>query len=305
MNARIEKYLDEHFEEMLEDLSSFVAIPSVSEDHDNVVKALRFALELAGKYGLKAESFLDDQVGVIEMGDGDETLGILTHVDVVPAGDPADWDSDPFETVIKDNRIYGRGTLDDKGMVIASLFAMRAVKELGLPLSKKVQLIMGTQEEVEWVDMDQYVKEYPLPDYGFTPDGEYPICNVQKGYVDHTIEFDVRDEAEPEGVYIKEIDAGIATNVVPDKARAVLSNGEVVLGTGRAAHSCHPETGENAIFDLKSKLDEKHLAPSKLWDLLNAVARDLSDIYGSNVGLYSADEYYMGEYVHRNVFSPT
>ena len=305
MNAQIEKYLENHFQEMLDDLSEFVAIPSVSSDHENVVKALRFILALAEKYGFKAWSVLDEQVGIIEMGEGDETLGILTHVDVVPPGDLEDWNTDPFTTVIKDNRIYGRGTLDDKGMVLSSLYAMRAVKELGLPIKKKVQLIMGTQEEVEWVDMDQFVKEYPLPDYGFTPDGEYPICNIEKGTVDQTLEFDVKDEKEPEGVYLKKLDIGIANNVVPGKARATLSNGEEILAIGKAVHSCQPERGENAIFKLKEMLNEKGLAPSRLGDLLNAVAEDLSDPFGSKVGLYSADEYYMGEFVHRNAFSPT
>lgn len=86
MNAQIEKYIDDHFEEMLKDLKDFVAIPSVSSDHDNVVRALRFVLDLAEGYGFKAYSVLNDQVGIIEMGEGKETLGILTHVDVVPRG---------------------------------------------------------------------------------------------------------------------------------------------------------------------------------------------------------------------------
>ncbi|MBR5740313.1 MAG: Sapep family Mn(2+)-dependent dipeptidase, partial [Firmicutes bacterium] len=305
MNAQLEKYLEDHFEDMLDDISRFVAIPSVSTDHENVVRALKYALELGDEYGFKAESFLDDQVGVIEMGEGNETLGILAHVDVVPPGDPEDWETDPFETVIKENRIYGRGTLDDKGMIIASLYAMRAVKELGLPIYKKVQLIMGTQEEVEWVDMDRYVKEYPLPDYGFTPDGEYPICNIEKGNIDHTLEFDTTDEEEPRGIYLKELDIGVANNVVPGKARAVLSNGEEIVAAGKSVHSCQPERGDNAIFRLKEMLDERDLAPNKLKTLLDAVTEDLSDPFGSKVGLYSDSEYYMGEFVHRNSFAPT
>lgn len=305
MNSFIEKYLNDHFNDMQRDLEKFIAIPSVSSDHKNVLKALHYILDLAKGYGFDAKSVLDGQVGIIEMGSGDETLGILTHVDVVPTGDLEDWDTDPFTAVIKDGRMYGRGTIDDKGMIIASLYAMRAVKDLGLPLKKKVQLIMGTQEEVEWVDMDAYVKEYSLPDYGFTPDGEYPICNIEKGTVDQTLEFDVKDESEPDGVYLKKLDIGIANNVVPGKARAVLSNGEEVLAIGRSVHSCQPERGDNAIFVLREMLKGKNLAPSKLGALLNAVSDDLSDPFGSKVGLYSADEYYMGEFVHRNAFSPT
>ena len=128
MKTELKEFLKAHEKEMQSDLMDFIRIPSVSSDHENVVKALHFALDLAEKYGFETESFLDDQVGMIRMGTGDETLGILTHVDVVPPGDAADWDTDPFEPVIKDNRMYGRGTIDDKGMIVASLYAMRAVR---------------------------------------------------------------------------------------------------------------------------------------------------------------------------------
>ncbi len=305
MNQKIRLFLEEHEKDMHDDLKAFIDIPSVSSDHENVVRALRFILELAKTYGFEARSVLEDQVGVIEMGSGDETLGILTHVDVVPPGDMEDWDTDPFAAVIKDGRMYGRGTIDDKGMIIASLYAMRAVKELGLPLTKKVQLIMGTQEEVSWTDMDAYVKAYPLPDYGFTPDGEYPICNIEKGTVDQTMEFDITDTEEPEGLYLKGLDIGIANNVVPGKAKAQLSDGSEITAVGKAVHSCQPERGDNAMFILTDQLKEMELEPNKLLSLLEAVREDMSDPFGSKVGLYSENEYYMGEFVHRNAFAPT
>ena len=305
MNQRIRSFLEENEKNMQDDLKAFIAIPSVSSDHENVVQALRFILKLAETYGFEARSVLEDQVGVIEMGSGDETLGILTHVDVVPPGDMEDWDTDPFAAVIKDGRMYGRGTIDDKGMIIASLYAMRAVKEQGLPLTKKVQLIMGTLEEVSWTDMDAYVKAYPLPDYGFTPDGEYPICNIEKGTVDQTMEFDITDTEEPEGLYLKGLDIGIANNVVPGKAKAQLSDGREIIAVGKAVHSCQPERGDNAMFILTDQLKEMELEPNKLLSLLEAVREDMSDPFGSKVGLYSENEYYMGEFVHRNAFAPT
>ena len=305
MNQKIRLFLEEHEKDMHDDLKAFIGIPSVSSDHENVVRALRFILELAKTYGFEARSVLEDQVGVIEMGSGDETLGILTHVDVVTPGDMEDWDTDPFTAEIKDGRMYGRGTIDDKGMIIASLYAMRAVKELGLPLTKKVQLIMGTQEEVSWTDMDAYVKAYPLPDYGFTPDGEYPICNIEKGTVDQTMEFDITDTEETEGLYLKGLDIGIANNVVPGKAKAQLSDGSEITAVGKAVHSCQPERGDNAMFILTDQLKEMELEPNKLLSLLEAVREDMSDPFGSKVGLYSENEYYMGEFVHRNAFAPT
>ena len=305
MNSMIREYLETHKDEMYRDLEKFTAIPSVSSDKANVTKALHFILDLASEYGFDASSVLDDQVGVIEMGSGDETLGILAHVDVVPPGDPEDWETDPFEAVIKDGRMYARGTIDDKGMIIASLYAMMAVRELGLPLKKKVRLILGTQEEVKWTDMDAYVKEYELPDYGFTPDGEYPICNIEKGGLEICMDFDVSDDKEPDGAYLKGLDIGVAANVVPGKAKAYLSDGREITATGKAVHSCQPEKGTNAIFVLSDELEGMQLEESRLQRLLRSITEDMSDIFGEKLGIYSDTEYYQGEYVHRNAFSPT
>ncbi len=304
MNDFLNKYLDRHSYDMREDLENFVAIPSVSDDHENVVKALRYALDLAESYGFEARSVLDDQVGIIEMGEGEETLGILTHVDVVPPGDLNEWHTDPFDADVIEGRMYGRGTIDDKGMVIACLYAMRAVKEQGLRMNKKVQLIMGTQEEVEWTDMEAYVKAFPLPDYGFTPDGEYPICNIEKGTLDQTMEFDLPEDPG-EGLYLTGLDIGTANNVVPGKALAFLSDGRTIEARGKSCHSCQPELGDNAIFRLKEELDKLDLQENKLLNLLKDLCRDFSDIEGSGIGLRSESEYYEGEFVHRNVFAPT
>ena len=307
MNIKMKEYIDKHQEDMIRDLAELVAIPSESDDHEEVRKALRAVIDLASGYGFKAYSVLDDQVGIVEMGDGDETLGILTHVDVVPAGNPEGWLSDPYKLEIRDDKIYGRGTLDDKGMVIASLYAMMAIKDAGLPVNKKIQLIIGTQEEVEWTDMDQYVKEYPLPDYGFTPDGSYPICNIEKGYVDQTMEFDVSEDeaAGQDKPYIKELDIGTAVNVVPGIARAVLSDGEEITVHGVQCHSSQPEMGVNAMLLMGDELTKKDLCANSVLELLNAICSDFRDSQGGSLGLRSEDEYYQGEFVHRNIFTPT
>ena len=143
MKEFLKQYIENHKDEMLKDLADFVAIPSISSDIEKVTEALEFALKLGADMGFRVENYLDGQVGVIEIGEGEETLGILSHVDVVPAEDLDEWETDPFEAVIKDGKVYGRGTIDDKGMIIASLYAMKAVLESGAPLMKKVQLILG------------------------------------------------------------------------------------------------------------------------------------------------------------------
>lgn len=297
-------FIDRHFEDMLKDLAELIAIPSESDNNEKVREALRLTLDQAERLGFRAYSVLDEKVGIVEMGEGSETLGILTHVDVVPAGDPAQWDSDPYKAEVRDGRIYGRGTLDDKGLVVSSLYAMKAVKELGLPLHKKVQLIIGTQEEVEWTDMDEYVTKYPLPDYGFTPDGSYPICNIEKGYIDQIMEFDVTEDV-PQGLYLKELEIGTAVNVVPGEALAILSDGREIRVTGKACHSSQPEMGVNSIRLMGEELKKMDLKENKLLKLLYAVCDDFDDHYGEKLGLRSESDHYQGEFVHRNVLSPT
>jgi len=304
MKDFLAKYIDGHKEEILKDLSDFIAIASVSSDSEKVEEALNFALKLGENMGFKAESCADGQVGVIEMGEGDEILGILTHVDVVPAGDREEWATDPFEAVIKDGRMYGRGTLDDKGMIIASLYAMKAAAELNLPLKKRVQLIMGTQEEVSWTDMEAYMKEYRLPDYGFTPDGEYPICNIEKGSLSVELVFPL-DFQEDGSLQAVSVDCGIAANAVPGKASAVLSDGRTITAYGKGVHSCQPERGDNALFRLCDMLKEEGACENQLMRLMETVKDTFEDIFGSRLGLYSESEYYQGEFVHRNAFSPT
>ena len=171
MNRKeIDSFFESQMPFIMEDLRRLIAIPSVSSDKENVGKALDFVLSVGKRLGFRAESHLDHQVGVIELGEGDETVGILTHIDVVPQGDEELWKTPPFEMREIDGKLFGRGTLDDKGATLVSLYAMKAIVDSGQPLKKRVQLIIGTQEEVEWVDMEAYVKKFPLPDYGFTPE---------------------------------------------------------------------------------------------------------------------------------------
>ena len=304
MNEDVIRNVDSSSQQLLSDLRQLISIPSVSDDPEQVDRALRHILDLGRQFGFRAYTAADGRVGVIEMGPGEEgedieTLGILTHVDVVPPGDTSDWETPPFEMTIKGDAAYGRGTLDDKGMVLAS------VADTGRPQYKKTQLIIGTQEEVEWTDMYAYVRSCRLPDYGFTPDGEYPICNIEKGVIDISLEFDVTDPAPAKGVCVKSCNAGTVSNIVPGKAACLLSDGRNVEAFGRSVHSCQPEKGDNAIFHLTEKLESMELTENRLLQLIRKVSADLSDPLGRNVDLYSDGEYYEGEFVHRTILSPT
>ena len=126
---------------------------------------------------------IDNYAGDFEFGQGDEVLGIFAHLDVVPAG--SGWDTDPYEPVIKDGKLYARGSSDDKGPTMACYYALKIIKELELPVSKRVRFIVGTDEESGWGDMDYYFAHNGLkdPDFGFSPDAEFPIINGEKGNI--------------------------------------------------------------------------------------------------------------------------
>lgn len=305
MDQKLNDWIDGQEQEIINSLSELIAIKSVSTDLPKVKEGLDWILALADRLGFQAKSVLDGQIGVVEMGDGSETLGILTHVDVVSPGEPEQWDTDPFQLKLTDGKLYGRGTLDDKGMIIAALYAMKAAQMSGLPLRKKVQLIIGTQEEVKWTDIYAYVKVFPLPDYGFSPDGEYPICNIEKGSATYVLSYDFSKETDPQGLCLRDVQCGYVENLVPGKATARLSDGRTITAEGKAVHSCQPERGHNALFALYDALKPLGLAENGTYRLLREVCEHFQDVFGKSLGIYSPSEYFQGEFVHRNACSPT
>lgn len=309
----MKRYIDDHAQNIISDLKGFVDIPSVSSDKENVDKALDYALQLARNMGFEAKSVLNHQVGVIEIGEGEEAIGILSHVDVVPPENPQSWISPPFEMTERDGHLWGRGTMDDKGAIIVCLYAMKCLFESGEPLKKKVQMILGTQEEVEWSDMEAYVANFPLPDYGFTPDGEFPLCNIEKGCMDVELHFDLDETRDKDGWYFTSILAGQATNAVPGSCscqvvryqNGAAAESKTLTTTGKAVHSCQPEKGENAIFNMADLVAQTEHRENQVSRILMMLKEKFSSLYGEEVGLYSKSEMYNGEFVHRNVFAPT
>ena len=225
-------------------------------------KALDHFMNLAKKLGFKAEKF-DNYAMHIDMGEGKETLGILAHVDVVPEGD--NWTYPPYSGTIADGKIYGRGTLDDKGPAIISLFAMKAIADSGIKLNKKIRMILGADEESGSACLKYYFGELkmPYPDIAFTPDSSFPVTYAEKGSVRVKIK---KKFSTLKDVVIK---GGNAFNSVPNEANGVIPVdmlGEVknknkvefvkegnvykVFSAGIPAHGAHPEKGYNAISAL-------------------------------------------------------
>ena len=221
-----ENEIEKRKQDLLVDTQNLLKIKSVLDDEHKtdiapfgigVKEALDYMLELGAKDGFTVKN-VDHVAGHIEMGQGEELLGILCHVDVVPEGDG--WSSDPFGAEIRDGKIFARGALDDKGPTMAAYYAMKVIKELDLPLKKRIRMIIGTDEESEWRCVDHYFEVEEMPTLGFAPDADFPIIQAEKGIWDFAIIQSPAYEIEQALVDVVEFSSGRRMNMVPDYAKA-------------------------------------------------------------------------------------
>lgn len=176
---KIDRFVEEHREEILSDLSTLIAIPSVSipgsKEPEPFGKAcaevLDTALGLAKKHGLTTENH-SNWYGIAHQGEGPR-VGIFAHLDVVEAGEG--WQTDPFTMAEKDGWLFGRGVADDKGAAVIALYAARAVRELELQHHMRLEVYFGTSEEKGMSDLDRYLKENEEPDFSMVPDFLWPV----------------------------------------------------------------------------------------------------------------------------------
>lgn len=267
----IKSMVEGYREDLLNKLGELIAVNSEEGESTSEApfgegpkKALETALSLLDKDGFKTVN-VDNYAGYAEMGEGDELIGVIGHLDVVPAKKEDGWDTDPYEMVEKDGVLYGRGVADDKGAVVASMIAMKVLRDLNVPIKKRIRLIMGTNEESGSKCLEYYVKKEGHVDYGFTPDGEFPGVFGEKGMVAMT--YYSKD------TNIIDIKGGTAKNVVcpsctvtvekanfsrkmledefknNDFSYEIIEDGDNVSITlnGVAAHASTPELGTNAI----------------------------------------------------------
>ena len=242
---QIESYIQDHREEFLADLMELIRIPSVYAPAQegapfgpDCARALDWAVERAQAFGLQAET-MEHKVAYADLNSNPSQLDILVHLDVVPAGDG--WTvTEPFRPVLKDGKLYGRGTCDDKGPAVAALYALKAVKELGFPLKYNVRVIFGSDEETGRRDTECYYSQFQEAPCSFSPDGEYPVINLEKGGL--YTSYQGAWEGESPLPRICRIDAGTVGNAVPGKAMAVIQ-GLDWDETLSAAKRCQERTG--------------------------------------------------------------
>lgn len=241
---------------------------------EGVAQALNCALSIGKKLGFKTKN-LDGYVGYVEYGEGEEYIGVLGHLDVVPEGEG--WSHPPYAAEIHEGKIYGRGALDDKGPIIAALYGLKAIKDINLPLKKKVRIIFGTNEETGSKEMKYYLEREKPPVAGFTPDAEYPLIFAEKGILNFNIKKELKEQNSSK-FKIQYIKGGQRLNMVPDYCEAGIASKEkdyviktlekfknksnydltahiksdkvVIKSVGVSAHGSTPAAGKNAIMQM-------------------------------------------------------
>ena len=315
--------VEQRKEDLLADLFSLLEINSerddskADKDHPfgpGPVKALKKFLEIAERDGYETKN-VDNYAGHFTFGDGDEELGIFAHMDVVPAG--SGWNTDPYKPEIIDGRLYARGSSDDKGPTMACYYGLKIIKDLGLPTSKRVRFVVGTDEESGWKDMEYYFAHVglPEPDFGFSPDAEFPIINGEKGNITEYLHFSGENRG---AARLHSFTGGLRENMVPESATAILSgqipelvdmldefakehdlrftyeelaNGQIsVTIIGKSAHGASPQSGINGATYLAKFLTQFDFeGPAK--DYLNVAGNILlNDHDGTNLNIAYVDE---------------
>ena len=293
-------------DELLNDLKGLLRFESVKDNSTSgpgqpmgqeIARALDYMLELSRREQFRVNN-LDGYVGYAEYGDSDsdEYIGVLCHLDVVPA--TGQWTTPPFQPDVRNGKLYARGAIDDKGPTLAAFYGLKIVKELGLPLKHNVRIIFGTDEESGMECMKTYTKREKMPMAGFAPDADFPITHAEKGQINNKFFLKRNGGSSTEAAPVdgarfelKAFHGGGIANMVPESARATVTGeasaiadmaeqfqaycaeqqlngaaelkaGQLELGMkGKSAHGMEPHVGVNAALKLIRFLREYRFQP--------------------------------------------
>ena len=326
--------LDTYKEDMIKTLGEIVAQPSVNADPvktadgavypfgSGVQQALECMLKIGEDEGF--DTFNDDNyAGHIEWkaeDGGDGYFGIVGHLDVVPVG--TGWTTDPFTMVDKgDGFLYGRGTSDDKGPVIACLYAMKALREEGYKPCRDIRLVLGLDEETGHISAEHYVEHCGHPAAGFTPDADFPLVNGEMGIMVFELARKFSSRPGKDDMRLTKLEGGVAHNAVPAYAKAVIAGSKehydlisgrvrmfaeetgyklkakkqgsslVIEAFGSAAHGAHPELGLNAVSILMDFLGRISFPNEEINEFISFYNDNIGfDLHGERMGCNFEDE---------------
>ncbi|MBE6464046.1 MAG: M20 family metallopeptidase [Eggerthellaceae bacterium] len=293
-DAEIERYLKDHWDQILDDLRTLVRIESVDGSPSaskgapygpGPREALDAIIEIADRMGFETHD-LNGFIAYADWpGETETQLGIICHVDVVPAG--PGWTFHPFELTEHEGYLVGRGVADDKGPLVICLHALKFWKDSGARFPYSIRFLFGADEEVGMHDVAYYRAHHPDPAFLFTPDAEFPVCYGEKGIYQAT--------AKSKPVHtraIESIEGGMTVNAVPGEAHASFldTSRDDIVAKGRTAHASTPDLGVNAIGLLVGELLDKNLASDEERVFLEFARRLCGSTDGSAFGIACADD---------------
>ncbi|MBQ4094492.1 MAG: Sapep family Mn(2+)-dependent dipeptidase [Oscillospiraceae bacterium] len=306
------EFVSANRDKMLRDIKRLVDINSIKGEPElhapygmGVRRTEMEAMKIAAELGFSKVRDCEGYIAYAHMGDEEKFLGVIAHADVVPVGDG--WFSDPFCMIEKEGYLVGRGVSDDKGPLIAGLYACKYLMENNIPLKYGVRVLIGCDEECGMSDVEYYLSKYPAPVFTFSPDAGFPVCHGEKGIYSSDLVSPAIENGK-----IKYIFGGLASNVVPDvctvklagvDAAAVKAAAEgkdcytvaeedgmvVVTAAGKASHAGSPWNAVNAnLLALQLLLDANVLEGSEL-AAVKFMCAVMLDMSGSFLGIAAED----------------
>jgi len=285
--AQIQAASDRQLPAAIAALQKWVAIPSVTDATDShrtdKTRLLQEIIDEAGRLGFQASLVANQQVAIIDFDQQTPVIGILVHADVVPAGEAEDWQYPPFSGQLAEGAVWGRGAADDKGPIAATLYALAAIKEMGVELAGGVRVIVGTSEEnMRWDDFTAVAELGLAPARGWTADAAFPVVHAEKSFINAVVTF--ANSRQSAAAQLSDWTGGVAPNSIPARATvrvhrnagliaertiaytklnpqvtfatAQLQDGLQVTAFGKAGHGSRPDSGVNAITHLARMLQQ-------------------------------------------------
>ncbi len=311
--TQISEYISKHKNQIISELMELIRIPSVRGNGsfgapfgDECKKALIYARNLYEKNGFEVTENLDDGYFLSHYGNGLNTIGIFSHIDVVPVDD--NWIfSKPFEPTIKDGYLFGRGSIDDKSGMIISLYILKMCKELNIPLKNKIVAFTGSNEESGMEDIKAFVKGNSLPKFSLVPDSAFPVYNGNKGilifnatskdtFSNEIIEFSAENKSNiPANAILKvrfsnklydELLCKMSDNIQIEADE----NEITVISLGVSRHSALPDGAINAIGIIARLFADCESISCKDREIFRFISLLCDDFYGEKIGISCLDE---------------
>lgn len=309
---RVERWIDGHREEIVRQLMDFVSIPSIARYDDpdypyglECHRAMDAFGQAAEKMGLSTERFGDHAATAFFRADPDrKAIGLWTHLDVVPPG--SGWTFEPFRPVCREGFVIGRGADDNKSASVAVLYLLRCLKELEIPMACNVKAFASCDEECGSRGVAYFAEHYPCPDFSLVPDCPFPVCHGEKGIINVTFRA-----LKPLSSDFLALEGGDASNVIPDRARAVLrADGRtdrldrlperveaqvledrvVITAQGTSGHAGFPVGHVNAVQVLIRALLEAGLVCGEDETALKFLDSVNADCFGTTLGIAREDD---------------